>query len=363
MITFKSFISEEFYDGFKLYDGLYEEVFINPTKSELRQFNGSIRFIIDLQDKKIYVWNAHATIHYYMIRQLQKTKGILLDLPSKTGEAVYIPSLHRYIQGTIFDGRYISDLYEMFEDNFDQLTKDNQVQLISQFEKLVTVDMDWIDKYLPLDHIKLKEMLKGYVRVFKYKYSLLAEELISPSTESDALSLWHGGSLDSGFDENYFAKKGKTEYGSGLYLTTSYNVVQKYTKGSRKLYMVTIMKGTNIDEVNLPISVVVPFIKKYVIKNKYDSVIYAIENRLKNEEIDASIFHNILINNDAIKPSNSNNLRRFLVEQGIDYSIVDNPFGWGERMVVLFNMKLILKSKVVKPKDKIELYDLPTEWQ
>lgn len=43
----------------------------------------------------------------------------------------------------------------------------------------------------------------------------------------------------------------------------------------------------------------------------------------------------------------------FLVENGIDYSTVNNPFGWGETMLVLFNMRKIVKATIVKSTDKL----------
>lgn len=52
----------------------------------------------------------------------------------------------------------------------------------------------------------------------------------------------------------------------------------------------------------------------------------------------------------------------FMVDNGIDYCIVDNAFGWHERMIVLFNMKKMVKQKVIKPTDKIEEVDLFTKF-
>jgi hypothetical protein len=86
------------------------------------------------------------------------------------------------------------------------------------------------------------------------------------------------------------------------------------------------------------------------------------ELRNKEGKIDGEIFNNIIINNEAIKASDTNRLRNFLIEQGAQYAIVDNAFGWGERMIVLFDMKLIVKYVTVAPKDKIEVFDLPTEF-
>ena len=67
---------------------------------------------------------------------------------------------------------------------------------------------------------------------------------------------------------------------------------------------------------------------------------------------------NILLNEEAIKPSKMNVLREFLVNNGIDYELVSNPFGWHETMIVLYNMNKISSKKQIKPKDKIKEYDL-----
>ena len=80
---------------------------------------------------------------------------------------------------------------------------------------------------------------------------------------------------------------------------------------------------------------------------------YVVDNKVK-----AHIFNNIILNEKAIKPSNTKFLRAFYVENGIDYEMVDNAFGWGEKMMVLYNMKKIVNTIVVKSTDKIEIYDL-----
>ena len=71
----------------------------------------------------------------------------------------------------------------------------------------------------------------------------------------------------------------------------------------------------------------------------------------------------ITFNEQAIRNTDTDKLREFLVKQGVDYSIVDNAFGWRERMVVLFNMRNIVSKKIVTPKEKIETFDLPTKFE
>ena len=179
---------------------------------------------------------------------------------------------------------------------------------------------------------------------------------------SETLTLWHGGNLDT--DKEYVAQKGgRWENGPGLYLTTHYGTAKKYAKGSRKLYKVVIRKGTDIGEVRLNMPNVVDFIDEYVPKAKSKDVLNRITKRSSGDKVDADVFLNIMINEQAIKSTGTGQLRKFLVDNGVDYSIQDNAFGWHERMVVLFNMKNLVSKTVVKPSDDIEIFDLPTQWQ
>lgn len=66
-----------------------------------------------------------------------------------------------------------------------------------------------------------------------------------------------------------------------------------------------------------------------------------------------------MINYDVIKPSDSYKMRQFLVDNGIDYYMIDNPFGWRELMVVVFNFRAIIKKEIISPNTKIDIYDLP----
>jgi len=192
------------------------------------------------------------------------------------------------------------------------------------------------------------------------KYRLLAALKKVVFAES-TLTLWHGGNLEYG-QENVSHKGGRWEHGPGLYLTTHYDTARKYSKGSRKLYRVVVKKGTNIQDVNLPVSAVMDFAENYFIKSKRKEVVSRIEKRINNNTINADTFLNIVFNEQAIKNTDTDKLRIFLVKNGVDYSIVDNAFGWGERMIVLFNMKNIVSKTIVKPKDKIEVFDLSTEF-
>ena len=175
----------------------------------------------------------------------------------------------------------------------------------------------------------------------------------------DQLTLWHGGNLDSNKGVH---KKGRWESGPGLYLTTHYDTALKYSKGSRKLYQVTIRQGTDIRDVNISLDSVREFIDDSVIKSKRPDIHERVNKHAKNGELGADIMNNIMINEEALRPANTGAFRNFLVSNGVDYSIQDNLFGWHERVVVIFNMNVITDKKQITPKDKIEVFDLPTKF-
>jgi hypothetical protein len=192
--------------------------------------------------------------------------------------------------------------------------------------------------------------------------NFLTEIIISPSTTPNTLSLWHGGRLDTSYDETISHKKGRWEFGPGLYLTTHYQTAQTYSKGSRRLYLITLTKGNDAKDTTIPIDKALNWCKEYVIRSKQAEVLGRLNKWVEHGEVKAYIFINIIINNDAIKSTDTGNMRKFLVRQGIDYATTDNAFGWHEKMITLFNMSKIAEKKVVNPKDKIEVFDLPTEW-
>lgn len=189
----------------------------------------------------------------------------------------------------------------------------------------------------------------------------LNENKITPSKKKNTMSFWHGGNLDE-FNDNISQKNGRYEYGSGLYLTTEYKVAERYSKGRRKLYMVTVEKGVDINDVLLDKILVKNFINHIVIGRKVKDVWERVSKHLKDNKVKAYILDNVLLNEKAIPSTKTKLLIKFYVENGIDYNIVKNAFGWGETMLVLYNMDKIIDKQVVKPNDEIDQYSLPTNF-
>jgi 8-oxo-dGTP pyrophosphatase MutT (NUDIX family) len=204
--------------------------------------------------------------------------------------------------------------------------------------------------------------LRQVDKILRQQFTISRENAVTTaSSSSQTLTLWHGGNLEIDKD-SVSHKRGRWEFGPGLYMTTHYDTARKYSKGSRKLYQITISQGTDIRDVYFPIKVCLNFVDDFVIRSKKKDIVERLNSRTTDGKINADTFLNIMINEGAVKNTDTDKLREFIVINGVDYSIQDNAFGWHERMVVLFNTKKIINKKIVTPKDKIEVYDLPTEF-
>lgn len=185
----------------------------------------------------------------------------------------------------------------------------------------------------------------------------LNEETIEPPNIPNSMNFWHGGNLNE-YNDVIAQKNGRYEYGPGLYLITKYDIAKKYSKGSRKLYLVTVQNGNDINDMFLDENSVATFIKHNVIGHMTKEVKERVSHHMKDGRIKAFIFNNIILNSKAIRPSKTQNLRQFFIDNNIDYEIVENAFGFGEKMMVLYDMKKIINIKQIKPMDEIINYDL-----
>jgi hypothetical protein len=171
------------------------------------------------------------------------------------------------------------------------------------------------------------------------------------------MNFWHGGNLDD-YSEIISQKNGRYEYGAGLYLTTHHGTALKYAKGSRKLYLVTVKIGNEINKSNLNIDKVTDFVNTYVIGSLRKTFLNDIQKYVKDGMVRATVFNTMILNRKAVKSTNTKYVREFLMANDIDYEIVDNAFGWGEKMMVLYDTKSIVNTIRIKPTDKIQQYDL-----
>jgi hypothetical protein len=169
-------------------------------------------------------------------------------------------------------------------------------------------------------------------------------DIIKEEVEANVMRFYHGGNLDN-LDPNYVFKTKKMEFGAGLYLTDDYRVVQKYTKGSRKLYLVEVYKGTDINDVSLDFEYVLKFLKNLISTSGLKQILPYLEKRNDEGKIEMIIVNNLLFNYDLVKGNKTRKLVNFYIQNGIDYEITDNSFGFSEKMMILYN---IYKIKSIK---------------
>jgi hypothetical protein len=179
-------------------------------------------------------------------------------------------------------------------------------------------------------------------------------KLIKEEFENTTMRFFHGGDLDD-IKHNHSHKSGRYEFGAGLYMVNDYNVVQKYIKGGRKLYIVDVLYGNNIDGSYLDYEIALDFINTRVLTKQRKSIINFLQKHLNNNKVPADIFNNIILNHNAIPSSKTNELKNFLLENNIDYEISFNSFGFGEYMMILYNTRLIKNIEKTQT-SKLEIF-------
>lgn len=161
---------------------------------------------------------------------------------------------------------------------------------------------------------------------------------------SKIYKFYHGGNLDN-LNDNYVFKTNKIYHGAGLYLTNDYRVVDKYTKGSRKLYLVNVYEGNDINNTSLLYDNVIDFLKILLSKNSLNKILPFIEKRKDGDKIKMLYINNLLLNYELVKGKKTTELIKFYVDNNIDYEITKNNAGFGETTMVLYNLKKIKSIK------------------
>jgi hypothetical protein len=181
--------------------------------------------------------------------------------------------------------------------------------------------------------------------------NFLNESVVELPDIPNTITMWHGGNLDS-IDNNLSHKTGRFEYGAGLYISDNLNMILNYyAKGNRKLYLVTVEKGMDIEDALLDFDNVKTFIKHYVKVTFRKSFIENLSMKLKDGKVPAYRFNNMILNHKALSASKTNLLRKFLVENGVDYEMTGNPSPNGGRMLVVYNMNKVKDIIRINHKD------------
>lgn len=168
---------------------------------------------------------------------------------------------------------------------------------------------------------------------------------------------FHGGNLDKmDYQEIIAPKTGRFEYGIGLYLTTSREVAEKYSKGSRKLYLVELENNiVDLNSVKVNINDINNNLKVFLSKPDYQKLqkpLLSTVERTQKEEINLGTLNIIMLNYRILKPKYAADIVKYFISKGADAYVDDNTFGWGEKTVVLFNFQKIKNIQKIDKNDK-----------
>ena len=171
------------------------------------------------------------------------------------------------------------------------------------------------------------------------------------------LQLYHGAQRWEGPPSIRAARKGRAEEGPGIYLTTSWSRARHFAKGAGTVRLFTLNPDIQWLEKApaLPVEVVVPWLSGLRGLPKRPEII----SELRRWErpgflIPASILNNTFVNRGLASGRFGPELAAFLVEMGIDASLVRQPH---DDWVVLFNPEKVLKVERVPPTP--DVFDFP----
>ena len=182
------------------------------------------------------------------------------------------------------------------------------------------------------------------------------------------LVFWHGSQSSSWSPREDIrpAKKGRTEAGPGIYLTTSYERARSYAKGGGTVFLVEVDPRIRwIDSVRLDLSEASRLVESLKItkaeKSRVIARLEALSERMKTpNEVPASSLVNLLVNGDSLVGANGPTVARFLSSHGVDASADTSPSRSDEHWIVIHNPKMILSATPTKSKDvSLDRYDLP----
>jgi len=161
MKTYKEWLAEDFATGFKD-RGTYQEVYVNPSKSEIQGFDKNIRLILDSEERKLYA-SSGDVLHDDSIKAL-KADGMLLDFNYdaywRDGKGI-----DRYLTFVIESDDYYSDsITDLFFND-----RGNKEQNIINIKKFLEKDFTWLSRFIWLDKDKFKSMLNEIEDAAKIK--------------------------------------------------------------------------------------------------------------------------------------------------------------------------------------------------
>lgn len=175
---------------------------------------------------------------------------------------------------------------------------------------------------------------------------------------------FHGGLLPSVWDLHRYPTKdrydkSKTDAGYGLYVVDHWETARRYQKGNRRLYVVGVEmdSGKDISDVYINRLDCTMFLFDYFGKGRFKYLNGRLDDITKDGYVRAEYFDNMLINSGYMSGRIGKELICFLVNNGVGYRKVFNRFGYGENMLVVYDVRCIRSIQVLRGKDMVYSID------
>ena len=187
--------------------------------------------------------------------------------------------------------------------------------------------------------------------------------------------MWHGGNKWEGEPEIRAAKRGRAEWGPGIYGTSNYFRASQYAKGGKVTRLVEFQPRLFLEQAAIGLTTLTQFVNEHAPRSKQTDILERLESAAarnligKREQLgDGAMVHaevilNMWVNTDLAHGQRGPALSEFLSGMGIDaHSSRSMSFdGTPEHWSVVFNTETITRHDVIRSKDvDSELWYLPS---
>ena len=175
---------------------------------------------------------------------------------------------------------------------------------------------------------------------------------------------FHGGILPPVYDLHRYPtkdryNKSKTDAGYGLYVVDHWETARRYQKGNRRFYVVGVEmdSGKDISEVYIDRMECLEFLMDNFGVVRWMELAERMKDIIKEGKVRAEYFDNMLINSGYVRGLVGKELICFLVNHGIGYRKVYNRFGYGESMLVIYDVRCIRSIQALRGADMVYSID------
>lgn len=152
------------------------------------------------------------------------------------------------------------------------------------------------------------------------------------------MQLFHGGNLENGITVTGCPRKGRSEYGPGLYLTTNIETAKSYAMGRGRVWKVHLREtATRMCDRRIAVRDVVSFLGTLPLRDRKSLLRDVYEF---GSTIPATAFNELMVTADRNVGDAGTALARFFISQGIDTHKI--RFDAREEWVILFNPECVV---------------------